>query len=194
MRCQEASGLPGRQAIAEVEQPLAADDLVRKAQAGDLAAFEELYRCCVSRVYGVCLRMTADPATAEELTQQAFIRAWQKLNLFRGERRFEPWLVKLTVNVVRSDRRAHGRRKEKEQKVENLEQLSHERPAPNPAAGIDLEQAIALLPPRARQVFYLHDVEGYRHQEIGEIMSIAIGTSKAQLHRARKLLREVLTS
>jgi RNA polymerase sigma-70 factor (ECF subfamily) len=186
--------LAGRQAIAEVDQPLAVDALVRKAQAGDLTAFEELYRLYVSRVFGVCMRMTADPATAEELTQQAFIRTWQKLHLFKGERRFEPWLVTLTVNVVRSDRRAWGRRQEKETAVEDLERFGSEGAHASPAAGMDLEKAMAKVPPKARQVFYLHDVEGYRHKEIGEIMGVAVGTSKAQLHRARKILREVLAT
>ena len=194
MESEEAPGLAGRQAIAEVDQPLAVDALVREAQAGDLTAFEELYRRYVSRVFGVCLRMTADPATAEELTQQAFIRIWQKLHLFKGERRFEPWLVTLTVNVVRSDRRAWARRQEKEQAVENIERFGAAGADANPGASLDLETAMARLPPKARQVFYLHDVEGYRHKEIGEIMGVAIGTSKAQLHRARKILREVLAS
>ena len=182
----------GAEAIANVEQRLPVDELVHKAQAGDLRAFEQLYRRHLSRVYAICLRMTGDPGTAEELTQQAFIRAWEKLELFQGERRFGPWLHRLAINVVLSHRRAWSRHRAREKTTGDMAELSHPNQAAHLGWGLDIERAMAKLPSRARQVFFLHDVEGYRHGEIAEMLGVATGTSKAQLHRARKLLREVL--
>ena len=169
------------------------DDLVLRAQSGDFAAFEDLYRDHVDRVYAICRRMTADPDRAEELTQQAFVRAWEKLDSFRGGY-FLAWLRKLTVNVVLSDRRARRRRDDKEHPVGDL--LEFTSPSRPTASGthLDLEQAIASLPANARRVFILHDVEGYRHREIAGMLRVAPGTSKSQLHRARKMLREALRS
>src|SRR5712692_10125336 len=138
--------------------PADANTLIHRAQQGDQAAFAALYREHVGRVYALCLRLTADPARAEELTQDAFVRAWERLAGFRGESTFSSWLYRLTVNVV----------------------------------CLDLERAVATLPAGAREVFVLHDVERYRHEEIAELTGIAVGTSKAQLFRARRLLRERL--
>ncbi len=138
----------------------------------------------------LCWRMCGGNETlAGELLQDAFVRAWQKLHLFRGEALFSTWLHRLTVNVVLSDRRIRIRRMEREQPLE----LAPE-PGITPAMGldVDLEHAIARLPERARMVLVLHDVEGLKHQEIAELTQMAVGTSKAHLHRARKLLREWL--
>ena len=171
-------------------------ELVRRAQAGDRIAFEQLYRDNVGRVYALCFRMAGTADLAEELAQDVFVRAWQKLGSFRGESAFSSWLHPLTVNVALSERRSRRRRVARVMTTDDL--TAFERPGPSApfdghAAGFDLERALATLPPGARAVFVLHDVEGYKHQEIAELTGVATGTSKAQLHRARKLLREALT-
>lgn len=166
--------------------------LVRRAQEGDVAAFEQLYRENVGRVYALCLRLSADANRAEEFTQDVFIRAWEKLGSFRGESAFTSWLHRLTVNVVLSQRRSEGRRAAHEVTTDDLSYFDGEAKASLPGMGIDLERAIETLPPGARAVFVLHDVEGYKHQEIAQLTGRAEGTCKALLHRARKLLREAL--
>jgi RNA polymerase sigma-70 factor (ECF subfamily) len=167
------------------------EDLIARARAGDRGAFEGLYRAHAGRVYALCLRMSGDPVRAEELTQDAFIRAWQGIHAFRGESGFGSWLHRIAVNVALADHRAAGRR---ERRVMPLADPPEGRVAPgDTAAAVDLERAVAALPPGARAVFVLHDVEGYAHEEIGRMMGVAAGTSKAQLHRARRLLREGLT-
>lgn len=170
----------------------APSSLVTRAAAGDVQAFEELYRDHVGRVYALCLRMTGDAQLAEELVQESFVRAWQKLRTFRGESAFATWLHRLAVNVVLAHLRGAGRRERRDggAAVEGLAEL--QAPAPNPAAAIDLERAIGTLPGGLRTVFVLHDVEGFRHREISRLTGIAVGTSKAQLHRARRLLRKAL--
>ena len=172
-------------------------DVVRRAQAGDQAAFEELYRVHSGRVYALCLRMSADPGRAEELTQEVFLRAWKGLATFRGEASFSTWLHRLAVNVVLAERRSTGKRWERMIGTDDIEPfeaatLEH-RAGPGPEGiGLDLEAAIGELPEGARTVFVLYEIEGYRHQEIAAVTGTAVGTSKAQLHRARKLLREAL--
>src|SRR5213078_2162772 len=163
-------------------------DLIHRAQQGDRAAFEALYRAHAGRVYALCLRLTADAAQAEERTQDAFVRAWERLATFRGESAFSTWLYRLTVNEV-----LLGRREQRIVTTDDPAALERPRGA-DPASGsaLDLERAVAALPPGAREVFVLHDVEGYRHEEIAELTGIAVGTSKAQLFRARRLLREAL--
>ncbi len=168
-------------------------DLIRRAQQGDHAAFEALYRAHVGRVYALCLRLTADAAQAEERTQDAFVRAWQRLSTFRGDSAFATWLYRLTVNAVLLARRAERRRTDRV--VAHDDPAALERPterSSGPGTGLDLERAVAGLPAGAREVFVLHDVEGYRHEEIAELTGVAVGTSKAQLFRARRLLREAL--
>ena len=174
-------------------------DAVGRARGGDQAAFEELYHGQVGRVYALCLRMTADTGRAEELTQDVFLRAWTKLSTFRGDAAFSTWLHRLAVNVVLADRRSQGKRWARLVGTDTLEpaQALTSRPAAEPAprgSNLDLEEAIAGLPEGARTVFVLYEIEGYRHQEIAEVIGIAVGTSKAQLHRAKKLLRKVLES
>lgn len=169
-------------------------DLVSRAKSGDVRAFESLYRSHAARVYAICLRMVADPSRAEDLTQEAFVRAWEKLGSFRGQSAFATWLHRLTVNVVLGEIRSRGRRKDEGVANEELRAVPDPRPQRHPEASIDLERAIATLPTQARMVFVLHDVEGFRHADIGRLMGIATGTSKAHLHRARQILREVLQS
>ena len=168
--------------------------LVQDAQAGDLVAFERLYRDNERRVFALCMRLSSDPALAEELTQEVFIRAWRKLGSFRGHSAFSSWLYPLTVNVALAERRSRRRRLARI--VPTPDGDTPEGPAlpATPEAGFDLEKAMAALPPGARNVFVLHDVEGRTHDEIASLLGLAAGTSKAQLHRARKLLREALKS
>jgi RNA polymerase sigma-70 factor (ECF subfamily) len=168
------------------------NDLVLRAQNGDQAAFEQLYRQNVTRVYALCLRILADPGRATELTQDVFVRTWEKLGSFRGESEFSTWLHRLAVNVVLVDRRTEERRTKRIFATDDLELYDRSDRSTAPESGIDLEQAIAALPPGARAIFVLHDIEGYQHEEIAKMTGLALGTSKAQLHRARKLLREAL--
>jgi RNA polymerase sigma-70 factor (ECF subfamily) len=169
-------------------------DLVRRAQDGDVGAFEELYREHVGRIYALCLRISCNPALAEELTQEAFIRAWQRLETFRLGTHFPAWLSKVAVNVALGDRRSRSRRALREAPVEDPDQWDPPAPTATPSEGMDLERAIAGLPPGARKVFVLYDIEGFQHREIADKLGLSPGTSKAQLHRARRLLRETLTS
>jgi RNA polymerase sigma-70 factor (ECF subfamily) len=167
-------------------------DLVLAAQEGDHSAFRSLYELMVDRVYALCLRLSADPVRADELTQDVFVRAWEKISSFRGESAFSTWLHRIAVNVVLTERRATGRRERRVIGSEELGDLDAATQAVSPGIRMDLEQAIAALPAGARAVFVLHDVEGYRHEEIADMSGLAAGTSKAQLFRARRLLREML--
>ncbi len=166
-------------------------ELVRRAGAGDVRAFEMLYRRHAGRVHGAVWRLSGmNPSRAEELTQEAFVRAWQKLGSFRFESAFTTWLHRLAVNVALMDLRS--REPEHGADEEVLEAVAE--PARPMCVGerADLERAIAQLPPRARAVLVLHDIEGWKHEEIGSELGMAVGTSKAQLHRARALLRRAL--
>jgi len=165
---------------------------VELAKKGDVEAFERLYRNNLGRVYGLCLRMVADRPLAEELAQDVFVRAWQKLATFRGDSAFSSWLHRLAVNVVLSEQRTRRRRESRIVAVDDPEVHEKPRPLGPVGASVDLDKAIATLPAGARRVFVLHDVEGHRHQEIADMVGIAVGTSKAHLHRARKLLRKAL--
>ena len=170
--------------------------LVDAARQGDIAAFESLYRANRDRIYGLLWRICGgDVSLAEDLLQESFVRAWQKLDSFRGESRFGTWLHRLSANVALSDRRIRLRRVRNEVVMEE----SVERTAVGDRdvfadKRMDLERAIARLPERARTVLILFDIEGYRHLEISKMTGMAVGSSKAQLHRARKLLRKELDS
>lgn len=167
---------------------------VRAAQNGDLVAFEELYRDNVGRVHAICFRLAGEATLAEELTQDVFVRAWQKLPSFRGDSAFSTWLHPLTINVALSERRSRRRRLARVMPTDDLTPFERPGKAGGPETGLDLERALGELPEGARAVFVLHDVEGYKHGEIAELIGVATGTSKAQLHRARRLLREALQS
>lgn len=166
-------------------------DVVDQARAGDRSAFEKLYREHVGRVHGLCLRLTGDPAAAEEHTQDTFVRAWRKLSSFRGDASLSSWLHRIAVNSILQARRSEKRRRARVVTADpaTLESAGSTTPA---RLGIDLERAMATLPDGARSVFVLHDVAGYKHSEIAEMTGTAVGTVKAQLHRARRLLRERL--
>ena len=167
-----------------------ADDDVAAAAAGDVRAFEALYQTHLPRVHGLVRRMTAG-RDADEVTQDVFVRAWQKLSTFRGASSFGTWLHRLAVNVVIERFRSEAvvrRRLYDDERV--FDRLS----APRVSADLamDFETAIAGLPDGARQIFVLHDVQGYKHREIAVLLEISAGTSKAQLHRARMMLRRAL--
>ena len=168
------------------------DDLVARAQTGDQTAFRELYRQHAGRVYALCLRLTGDSSAAEERTQDVFVRLWDKLKSFRGESAFSSWLHRLAVNVVWNEQRTTGRRELRVMPSADPAALERGKGEPTIGLSIDLEKAIAELPEGAREVFVLFDIEGYGHAEIASLTGIAEGTSKAQLFRARKLLREKL--
>ena len=167
---------------------------VEKAQAGNRLAFEQLYRSHCDRIFALCWRMCGgDRALAEDMVQEAFIRAWNKLHLFRGDSKFGTWLHRLAVNVVLSDRRIRVKRVQREQVFgDDLERVLVGDRDVYAGMRADLEAAIAGLPERARTVLVLYDIEGYQHNEIADLTGMAVGSSKAQLHRARKLIREVL--
>lgn len=190
----EAGLTAAAESPAEPSEDLA---LARQAAAGDLRAFERLYRMHVDRVYGLCFRLcSGDGARAEQAAQDAFVRAWERIASFRGESRFGTWLHRLTVNVVLGEHRLLRRWVRFEEPLDGAvgeesevaEYLCHE----DIGAAVDLERALARLPKGARAVLILHDVEGYQHDEIAALTGIAVGTSKAQLHRARRLLKEWL--
>jgi len=160
------------------------------AASGDASAFERLYRSHVPRVYSLVRRMLND-ADADEVAQDVFVRAWQKLGTFRGEAAFGTWLHRLAVNVILARRETLGTRRKRYLEGDAvLEMITAKRAGPE--LTMDFETAMARLPDGAREVFVLHDVEGYRHEEIAEMLGLAAGTSKSQLHRARMALRRHL--
>ena len=168
--------------------------LVGRARDGDSRAFEQLYRRHADRVYGLCWRLCdGDRAKAEQATQDAFVRAWEKLDSVRGEAQFGTWLHRITVNVVLGERRLLQRWTTFEDAESAGPRPELTVPAEDPGLSRDLERALARLPKGARTVLWLHDVEGYLHEEISALTGIAVGTSKAQLHRARKLMKEQLS-
>lgn len=166
--------------------------VVAEALTGSVAAFERLYRGNVGRIYALCLRLSGDPVAAEELTQDVFVRAWEKLASFRGESAFGTWLHRLAINVVLGQRRSEGRRSARVFVTHDLTLYEPRGSDPTTGEQMDLEAALAALPEASRKVFVLHEVEGYTHQEIAEMTGRAEGTCKALLHRARRLLMEKL--
>ena len=182
------SRLPTPDRPAAAGESEAAD--VALAVAGDQRAFERLYRLHVARIHSLARRMAAFDGDADELTQDVFVRAWQRLGTYRGEAAFGTWLHRLAVNVILNWRRSEaGERRWIEDGAETELLAGHHSGG---AESLDLEGAIAELPPGARQVFVLHDVEGFKHEEIAKMTGVTSGTSKAQLHRARMLLRAYL--
>ncbi len=184
-----------RETVLNLHQPLRCETpgLVQRARAGELEAFEALYREHVGRVHAICLRLAGDRDLAEDWTQEVFILVWRNLRTYRGESSFSTWLHRISVNVSLSGLRSSNRRAMRELLGEDEKVCS--RPAGGlPVDGVrDLEAAIQGLPAGARTIFVLHDIEGYRHDEIAEMTHLAVGTCKSQLHRARRILREVLS-
>jgi RNA polymerase sigma-70 factor (ECF subfamily) len=164
---------------------------VALAARGDVSAFERLYHAHLARVHSLVRRMEGGRNT-DELTQDVFVRVWQKLGSFRGDAAFPTWLHRLTVNVLIERFRADASRRKRlyddgESLLGILPSASHSRDL-----SMDLETALERLPDGAREIFVLHDVEGYKHREIAALLAISAGTSKAQLHRARMMLRKHL--
>ncbi len=157
------------------------------AASGDAHAFERLYRAHVARIHSLARRMIGVD-DAEEVTQDVFVRAWEKLGTFRGESSFGTWLYRLAINVILARRAVLGRQRERMRGGDEVLQRIQDCPA-TPELEMDFESALSRLPDGARQVFVLHDVEGFKHQEIAEMLGVTAGTSKAQLHRARMALR-----
>jgi RNA polymerase sigma factor (sigma-70 family) len=172
--------------VSGADEPIA--DAIQRAQSGDVAAFAEIYRAHVGRIHALCRRLCGDAELAGVLTQDVFVRAWEKLAGFRGDAAFSTWLHRLAVNLVLGDRRTRLRRAAREL----VTAVDEHAPLQRIDAGMDLERAIAALPAGARAVFVLFEIEGHTHEEIAEMMDLAVGTSKAQLHRARALLRGAL--
>lgn len=169
---------------------------VALAAAGDRGAFERLYRANVNRVFSLCTRMCGSRVRGEELTQDVFVRAWEKLPQFRGDAQFSTWIHRVAVNIVLTDRKNEARTRQRivEDEAE-IGETPLQRASVTPGYGdrMDISAAMERLPRGARQIFVLHDIEGYKHEEIAEMCGITAGGSKAQLHRARLLLREALT-
>lgn len=176
-------------------------DAIRLAQQGDAAAFERLYELHSRRVYSLCLRMVGNTAEAEDLTQEAFLQLFRKIATFRGESAFSTWLHRLSVNVVLMKLR---RKSATETSLEELTEPDEEAGSRRRDFGaadlqlsgsidrVNLQRAVEQLPPGYKAVFVLHDVQGFEHNEIAEIMHCSIGNSKSQLHKARMRLREML--
>jgi RNA polymerase sigma-70 factor (ECF subfamily) len=169
---------------------------VMLAAKGDRKAFERLYRLHVNRVFTLCTRMCGSRVRGEELTQDVFVRAWEKLPQFRGDAQFSTWIHRVAVNIVLTDRKNEARnRKRMVEEEPEREDTPLQKASVTPGYGdrMDITAAMETLPAGAKQIFILHDIEGYKHEEIAEMCGITAGGSKAQLHRARLLLREALT-
>ena len=168
-------------------------DVIRRAQAGDMDAFELLYREHSPRVFALCLRLCGGMrAEASDLMQDVFIRAWRGLGSFRGDSAFSSWLHRLTVNAMLEAARSEKRRTARVLPMEDPGTVGALALSESPDLQMDLERAIARLPEGARAAFVLHEIEGYKHEEIAAQLGIATGTVKAQLHRARRLLIQAL--
>jgi RNA polymerase sigma-70 factor (ECF subfamily) len=177
-------------ALGETPIQTGLDTDVALAAGGDPSAFERLYRTHVARIHRLARRMLSD-RDADEVTQDIFVRTWQKLGQFRGESAFSTWLHRLAINVVIERRRSFAIQRER--MTDDPSALDMLTVAPARAdLTVDFEHAIGQLPPGAREIFVLHDVEGYKHREIAAMLEIASGTSKRQLHRARMLMRKHL--
>jgi RNA polymerase sigma-70 factor (ECF subfamily) len=177
------------------EDKAAALERIRRAQSGDVGAFELLYREHSPRIYALCLRLKAgDKSDATELLQDVFIKAWRRLDTFRGDCAFVSWLHRLAVNTMLENARSDQRRTARVLPMEDTSRLAGAARSSGVESRMDMESAIASLPKGARLAFVLHDVEGYQHQEIADQLGVTVGTVKAQLHRARRLLRERLES
>jgi RNA polymerase sigma-70 factor (ECF subfamily) len=181
------------------DQGISEAEAIERAKQGDAQAFEILYNLHKRRVYSLCLRMTANTAAAEDLTQEAFLQLYRKIGTFRGESAFSTWLHRMAVNVVLMQLRKKGLPVVPlEDTVETEEETPRkELGALDPAlAGsidrLQLKRAVETLPPGYRMIFLLHDVEGYEHNEIAGMVGCSIGNSKSQLHKARMKLRELL--
>jgi RNA polymerase sigma-70 factor (ECF subfamily) len=177
-------------ATASTDAPVDERALIRQAQRSDTRAFEALYRLHIDKVYGICLRMTGNVSEAEDCAQEAFIQAWNKMDKFRGDSAFSTWLHRIAVNTVLGRIRKSKREQDRIQAVTDT--ASPTVVTDDTGELRDLSEAVDRLPRGARNVFVLHAIYGYSHDEAGEMLGIATGTSKAQLHRAKRLLAQQL--
>jgi RNA polymerase sigma-70 factor (ECF subfamily) len=186
--------------VRSADSDLTEAEAIRQAKDGDAAAFEYLYNTHCRRVYSLCLRMIKNPAEAEDLTQQAFLQVYRKIGTFRGESGFSTWLHRVTVNIVLMHLR---RRKPTELLAEDLDRHSTNGEGPRERGASDtsmqgaierlnLMRSIRRLPTGYKRLVLLHDVIGYEHNEIAELLGCSTGCSKSQLHKARKRLRRLL--
>ena len=166
------------------------DDVVRRAQQGDVAAFETLYRSHAPTVHALCRRMIGSDAEARDLVQDVFVRAWQRLPTFRGQSALSTWMHRLAVNVVLEHMRSTKR--DVNRFLDDADHDALPARAASPDARVDIDRAVSKLPAGARIVFVLHDVHGYSHDEIAQMTGIAAGTARAQLFRARRALMRLL--
>jgi RNA polymerase sigma-70 factor (ECF subfamily) len=170
--------------------------LAQRIAGGDMLAFEDFYRRYHRLVYNLCLRMTFNVTESEDLTQEIFIHVYHKIGGFRGESTMRTWLHRVTINnVLMHFRKNSVRRERTTEDGESPEPVSHYTTSPSPSPSLDriaLERAIAKLAPGYRAVFILHDIEGYEHSEVARICGNSVGTSKSQLHKARRKLCELL--
>jgi RNA polymerase sigma-70 factor, ECF subfamily len=191
----------GKGDLTDPKQKITEAEAIERAKQGDEAAFEVLYQLHKRRVYSLCLRMVSNPSQAEDLAQEAFLQLFRKIGTFRGESAFSTWLHRMTVNVVLMQLRKKGL------PIVSLEEtLEADEESPRKEFGGDdvklagsvdrmqLERAINRLPPGYKTVFVLHDVEGFEHKEIAQMVGCSIGNSKSQLHKARLKLRDYLKS
>lgn len=167
-------------------------ELVERAREGDQVAFRALYDANVDRIYRLAHRMVGEDDLARDFTQDAFLRAWQRLDQFRGDSAFSTWLHAIAVSVVLNGLRKVDRHRKRERSLEDAENVSPGRRVLDPDARERLKGAVDELPEMYRTVFLMHDLEGYGHGEIAEILGVAEGTSKARLFRAREKLRTSL--
>ncbi len=167
-------------------------DLVKRARDGDQIAFRALYDKNVDRVFCLCFRMVGDEGLAREYTQDAFVRVWERLHQFRGDSAFSTWLHSIAVSVVLNGIRKSDRHRKKERSLEDAGFLAAKRERSEPGVMDRLNVAVDELPEIYRTVFLMYDLEGFPHNEIAEVLGVAVGTSKARLHRARELLRGLL--
>jgi len=165
-------------------------ELIRQAQTGDAAAIRTLYRRYSDRVYTIVRRLAGDDALAEDWAQEAWVRVFRALPAFRGDARFTTWLHRIAVNSALHGKRWRERRARFE--TELPASINAETPPERPVLRMQLERALEQLPERMRRVLVLHDVEGYTHEEIGEMLGVTAGTSKSQLFKARARMRELL--
>jgi len=191
----------GKGNLTDPKQKINEVEAIERAKQGDEAAFEVLYQLHKRRVYSLCLRMVSNPSQAEDLAQEAFLQLFRKIGTFRGESAFSTWLHRMTVNVVLMQLRKKGL------PIVSLEEtLEADEETPRKEFGADdvklagsvdrmqLERAINRLPPGYKTIFVLHDVEGFEHNEIAQMVGCSIGNSKSQLHKARLKLRDYLKS
>jgi RNA polymerase sigma-70 factor (ECF subfamily) len=195
----------GRTHVSECEQSKRVEsaeaETIRRAQQGDAAAFERIYQLHARRIYALCLRIVRNPTEAEDLTQEAFLRVFRKIHMFRGESAFSTWLYRLALNVVFMKLR---KKHLPEASIEETTKSNEESTGQSKEVGgldsrltglidrLNLERAVEQLPSAFKTVFVLHDIQGYKHHEIAEMMDWSVGTSKGKLHRARAQLRELL--